>query len=195
MSHRRPDIPTIARGSQPALHAHGIRAAQHQHIPLRPALTTSLDWRPVRWTALGAYTVVLISWSSTYGVPIGHDYVFGWIFIGLACASIGKSWRAIAHMLIDWGPLLLVVIAYDLSRGWADDLGLRVHFTPQLDADKLMFVGHVPTEWLQSHLYHTVFVRGFNHSTVVVRPQPTVPMQWWEVVFDLTYLSHYLTSF
>jgi hypothetical protein len=25
--------------------------------------------------------------------------------------------------------------------------------------------------------------------------EPTVPVQWFEVVFDLTYLSHYLTSF
>jgi hypothetical protein len=154
-----------------------------------------MSWKWVRWTALATYAVVLFKWSSKYGVPIGSQYIFLWAFIGLGCACIGRPWRSILHLFIDWLPLLVVVIAYDFSRGWADNLGMSVHFTPQIDADKLLFFNTVPTEWLQAHLYHTELVRGFSHSVVVVRPVPTVPMQWWEVVFDLTYLSHYLASF
>jgi len=154
-----------------------------------------VSWKWVRWTALITYAIVLFRYSVVYGVPIGSQVIFAWAFVGLACACIGRSWRSILHLLMDWVPLLLVVIVYDLSRGWADDLGMSVHFTPQIDADKLLFFNTVPTEWLQAHLYHTEFVRGISHSVVVIRPQPSVPLQWWEVVFDLTYLSHYLASF
>jgi hypothetical protein len=141
------------------------------------------------------YAAALLWFSIDVGVPIGHDSIFLWIFVGLACASIGKSWRSIWHMLVDWGPFLLVLIAYDLSRGWADDAGFGVHYTPQLDADKIMFLGHVPTEWLQQHLYEPRLVRGLLNGSLVVRPVATAPLHWYEVVFDLTYLSHYLASF
>jgi hypothetical protein len=149
----------------------------------------------VRRIALATYAVVLFMWCDKYGVPIGHDYIFIWVIIGLLCACIGRSWMSIVHLLIDWLPFIAVVIAYDYSRGWADGAGFPVHFTPQIDVDKFLFFGHVPTEWLEHHLYHTNFVLGIsgNHVSAVV--EPTVPVQWFEVVFDLTYLSHYLASF
>ena len=125
--------------------------------------------------------------AGKYGVPIGHDYIFVWIIIGLACASIGRTWKSMLHLLVDWGPFLLVVIAYDLSRGWADSAGFPVHFTPQIDADKVLFFGHVPTEWLERNLYHTDFVVGFSGGHLATAVRPTVPVQWFEVVFDLTY--------
>ena len=102
---------------------------------------------------------------------------------------------SIVHLLVDWGPFLVVVIAYDLSRGWADSAGFPVHFTPQIDVDKVLFFGHVPTEWLQRNLYHTNFVLGFSGGRITTAVRPTVPVQWFEVIFDLTYLSHYLASF
>ena len=71
-----------------------------------------------------------------------------------------------------------------------------MHFTPQIDADKVLFFGHVPTEWLERNLYHTDFVRRLLGWRISRPPSsPTVPVQWFEVVFDLTYLSHYLASF
>jgi hypothetical protein len=149
----------------------------------------------VRRVALIAYAIVLGWWSGKYGVPIGRDYIFTWAFIGLAVASIGKSWRSIRDLIVDWTPFLLVVVAYDFSRGWADDLGISVNYTPQLNADKLLFFGHVPTEWLQLHLYHPALEHGFVHGLPAVRAQPTVPLQWFEVVFDLLYMSHYLAAF
>src|SRR4051794_15620458 len=127
-----------------------------------------LEWKWVRWTALATYAVVLFSWCNQNGIPIGAQYIFLWVLVGLSCACIGRPWRSILHLFMDWLPLLLVVIVYDLSRGWADDLGLGVHFTPQIDADKLLFFNAVPTEWLQAHLYHTVFVRGLSRGVVVL---------------------------
>lgn len=153
-----------------------------------------MSWTVIRRTALAVYAVALLWFSIEIGVPIGRDYIFGWAFIGLACASLGKSWRSIGHMLLDWGPFLLVVLAYDLSRGWADDIGMPVHYTPQLDADRVLF-RVVPTEWLQEHLYHPRLVHGFVRGVPAVRTTATTPMAWYEVVFDLTYLSHYLASF
>jgi hypothetical protein len=162
---------------------------------LTESTETRSPWVTVRWIALATYAVVLVLWCSKYGVPIGHDYIFLWIIIGLACASIGRTRKSFLHLLIDWGPFLLVVIAYDLSRGWADSAGFPVHFTPQIDADKVLFFGHVPTEWLERNLYHTDIVAGFSGGHLAIAVLPSVPVQWFEVVFDLTYLSHYLVSF
>jgi len=153
------------------------------------------SWVAVRRIALVTYAIVLYLWCREYGIPIGHDYVFLWIIIGLACASIGRTWMAVVHLLIDWGPFLAVVIAYDLSRGWADSAGFPVHFTPQIEADRALFFGTVPPVWLQHHLFHTQFVRVFTGGGFVARLQPTTHLHWYEVVFDLTYVSHYLASF
>ena len=70
-----------------------------------------------------------------------------------------------------------------------------MHFTPQIDADKVLFFGQVPTEWLERNLYHTDIVVGLSNGQLATAARPTVPVQWFEVVFDLTYLSHYLASF
>jgi hypothetical protein len=54
----------------------------------------------------------------------------------------------------DWLPVFLAFLCYGLVAKAVPDLGLQVHYTPQIDADKVLGLGHLPTTWLQSHLYH-----------------------------------------
>ena len=54
----------------------------------------------------------------------------------------------------DWLPVFLAFICYGLVAKAVPDLGLQVHYTPQIDADRVLGLGHLPTTWLQSHLYH-----------------------------------------
>jgi hypothetical protein len=54
----------------------------------------------------------------------------------------------------DWLPVFLAFLCYALVAKAVPDLGLQVHYTPQIDADKVLGLGHLPTTWLQSHLYH-----------------------------------------
>ena len=70
--------------------------------------------------------------------------------------------------------IALLLVVYNISRGYADDL-FAPHVTPLIDADRAMFGGHVPTVWLQHQLYHPGRV------------------QWWEVAVSLVYVSHFLT--
>jgi hypothetical protein len=67
-----------------------------------------------------------------------------------------------------------VFLAYDYSRGAADALGFDTLVTPQINVDRLLFAGHVPTVWLQEHLYEPHVIR------------------WWDVVVAITYVTHYV---
>jgi hypothetical protein len=54
----------------------------------------------------------------------------------------------------DWLPVFLAFICYGLVAKAVPDLGLQVHYTPQIDVDRVLGLGQVPTTWLQGHLYH-----------------------------------------
>ena len=129
------------------------------------------------------------------GVPTGREWLTLWILVTLLAAVGGDVavWRR--AVVRDWLPLLAVLFAYDLLRGVANEVGgalfdltawrsnpsnalstARAHLTEPLDADKWMFGGHVPTVWLQEHLYDP----GVAH--------------WWDKVAVPVYLSHFLVS-
>lgn len=51
--------------------------------------------------------------------------------------------------ILDWSPFLFILISYDFLRGFADNIGGRVHFVELIEAEKAIF-GMIPTEKLQS---------------------------------------------
>jgi hypothetical protein len=57
------------------------------------------------------------------------------------------------QMLVRFAPLMAILIVFDAMRGWADKINTSVHYLPQLDVDKWLFHGTVPTVWLQQHLW------------------------------------------
>jgi hypothetical protein len=58
------------------------------------------------------------------------------------------------RFLRDWGLVVLAFVAYGLTARAVPDLGLPVHYTPQIEADRVLGFGSLPTVWLQDHLYH-----------------------------------------
>ena len=134
-------------------------------------------WPQVRRGALVAYFVALIAWSAAYGVPVQRELVIAWVCGALACHSIGRHPREILQIVIDWLPIVLVLCAYDLTRGAADSLGIGVHVHPMIDFDRTLFFGEAPTEWLQARLY-----------------EPGV-VNWWDVAFTLVYTSYFIVPF
>ncbi len=134
------------------------------------------SWAVVRPYALGLYFLALVVWSAHYGIPVQRELVVLWTCGALACASIGRPSREILELLRDWLPLVLVLCAYDLSRGAADSLGIGVHYHPMIDFDRFLF-GETPTEWLQAHLYDPRAVH------------------WWDVLFTLVYTSYFIVPF
>jgi len=101
-----------------------------------------------------------------------------------------RLWRR--AVVRDWLPLLGVLFAYDLLRGVANEVGgylfdlnrylsgpgqtARAHLTEPIAADKALFGGHVPTVWMQEHL----FTAGVAH--------------WYDAVIVPVYLSHFVVS-
>lgn len=134
-------------------------------------------WRAVRWSALVAYFAALVVWSANYGIPVQRELVVVWTCGALACASIGRHPREILRLLADWVPMVIVLAAYDLTRGVADSFGIGVHVHPMIDFDRFAFGGETPSEWLQAHLFSAPGVH------------------WWNVGFTLVYTSYFIVPF
>lgn len=135
------------------------------------------------------------------GFPTGREVITLWLLLTLlaACAGhVGVWMRAVVR---DWLPLLAVLWAYDLLRGVANEIGgalfdlprwcaadtaadcaraghltARAHLTEPISLDSALFGGHVPTVWLQDHL----FTAGTAH--------------WYDALIVPVYLSHFLVS-
>jgi hypothetical protein len=135
------------------------------------------NWRTIRRCALVLYFGVLAAWIDAYGIPAQRELVILWICGALACASLGRHPREIVQLVLDWLPIVVVLSAYDYSRGAADSLGVGVHVHPMIDFDRFVFFGTTPTEWLQARLY---------------TPDGTA---WWDVAFTLVYTSYFIVPF
>jgi membrane-associated phospholipid phosphatase len=134
-------------------------------------------WAQVRRWALGLYLVALVAWSAHYGIPVQRELVIAWVCGALVCASLGRPPRQIGQLVLDWLPIVLVLAAYDFTRGAADTLGIGVHAHPMIDFDRTVFFGETPTEWLQARLY-----------------DPGV-VSWWDVAFSIVYTSYFIVPF
>lgn len=140
------------------------------------AVDMSRRWRFIRRAAFAAYFGTLVWLVLARGVPTGREVLAVIIVTGLALTSVGRSWRATAQVLIDWLPFTAVLILYDQTRGVADRLGIALHESDILDAEKWLFGGTEPTVWLQHHLYHPAHV------------------YWYDALCTLVYTSHFIAT-
>jgi membrane-associated phospholipid phosphatase len=141
---------------------------------------------PSAWVRHRRRIIAMLIWTVVFavgvwflGVPTSDPLIaFGWLWLATIAwrSDLRPAWK---HLLFlrDWLPIALLLVVYNVSRGYADDL-FAPHVWPMIDADKAMFGwftgGQVPTTWLQQHLYH----------------QGVIP--WWLVVVTLIYVSHFL---
>jgi membrane-associated phospholipid phosphatase len=134
-------------------------------------------WATVRRCALILYFGALIVWSARYGIPVQRELVIAWVCGALVCASIGRPPRQVLQLVLDWLPIVVVLGAYDFTRGAADSLGIDVHLHLMIDFDRFVFFGETPTEWLQARLYESGVVN------------------WWDIAFTLIYTSYFIVPF
>jgi hypothetical protein len=149
-----------------------------------PAERDSDDQRPprlspramtiIRWLAVATWAVVVGNWIVRDGLSYDRNTLLLVICIGLIAATIGR--RRSLTVIRDWLPFAAVLVVYDLSRGAATLVGRPTEWHFQLDADRVMFLGHEPTVWLQSHL-----------------KEPYPP--WWETVVSLVYVSFFFAPY
>jgi membrane-associated phospholipid phosphatase len=127
-------------------------------------------WVWVRRAAVSAWAISLVAYTATAGLPVDRRSVLIWTFLGLVAGSVGR--RGPATVLIDFAPLFVLVLIYGYLHGAADGLGMPTQWHAQLDVDKFLFFGHVPTVWLQEHLKYA-------------------SPQWWEAPVALIYVSYF----
>jgi membrane-associated phospholipid phosphatase len=135
-------------------------------------------WAPWRIGALAALGAVFVWQMLTRGVPLERNQWLLWIAAALVVATIGRPDGGVRRVVADFLPLAILLLAYDYSRGLADDLGMPLQMQSLVDAEQTLFGGTIPTVWIQERL-----------------GPYAGPARWWEVPVALVYLSHFVASF
>ena len=130
-------------------------------------------WRSI---ALAGYCGIWIAVLGTHSVPVDKQQIILIVVGALAVTNVGRPTREIARVLFDWLPFAFALLAYDLARGLAHQLDRPVLYTPQIDVEKFIFFGHIPTVVLQTHFYHQ-------------------DIHWWDVIAAVVYISHFIVPF
>jgi hypothetical protein len=122
-------------------------------------LVARLDTAPASQTAAGArvrkgvavlvgcYAVVYVVQGSLHGSLVSP---VGLIMLMIAFALYTNRG---GRFMRDWVPVLVGLLAYAATVSAVPSFGLKVHYWPQIDADRILGFGTLPTTWLQEHLY------------------------------------------
>src|SRR3954454_15301880 len=109
---------------------------------------------PVRRLAAPVvYVAALGTTIAAWGLPVARDQLFLWLGLGMAAFGV-SAWRSWGRMVLDWLPLFGLLVLYDFLRGAVAVAPGRAHVAPQVAVDKAIGLGHIPTVWLQEHLWH-----------------------------------------
>ncbi|WP_375481451.1 phosphatase PAP2 family protein [uncultured Jatrophihabitans sp.] len=139
----------------------------------------AVGWRWIRIGALTVYAGVLLYFTIFRSVPTARLPLACIIVTGLLLTRLGQGWRRLGQVLVDWAPFTAVLLLYDRTRGIADSLGIPLHESDIVHAERWTFGGIDPTVWLQNHLYDSA------HPLVV---------HWYDGLCTLVYTSHFLAT-
>jgi Flp pilus assembly pilin Flp len=132
--------PTAAAGTVRRARA---RAADSAELPGAARVRRALA------LLFAAYAVILTVTAVSHGdFPSAVSML---ILMGAAALWANRG----GAFLRDWVPVLLGLLAYAGAGQFASKLDFRVHYLPQIDMDRLIGFGHLPTVELQH-----VFYRG-----------------------------------
>lgn len=145
----------------PARSRRGLGVLLRPHLAFRELgrRTAELDQAPVSQTVGGtwlrrgasllvaAYAVANQVRTNLHGTLISP---LAFVLLMIAAALyVNRTGR----FLRDWVPVLFGIVAYGVTVMAVPRLGVPVHYAPQIDADRVLGFGTLPTTWLQEHLY------------------------------------------
>jgi hypothetical protein len=133
--------------------------------PFSAPVVARAPWlrRAAVFGAPAAYVVALTAVTISWGLPVARDQLFIWLVAGLAAFSV-PAWRGWGGMLLEWLPVFGLLAAYDYLRGAVSVTAGQAHVVPQIDFDKALFGGQLPTVWLQEHLWHAAQPRWYDYA-------------------------------
>jgi hypothetical protein len=119
---------------------------------------------------VGLYVALLSALMIARGVAITPDVLL--LGLGLAAAVLGRG----RLFLRDWIPFVALFFAYELMRGYADDIGsalTSIHVTDILALERLVHAGLLPTAVLQSAFH------------------PASGVDPWSILATIVYFLHF----
>jgi hypothetical protein len=96
---------------------------------------------------IAGYVIVLSGLMIVSGVSVTPDVLL--IALGLAAVILGRG----RLFIRDWVPFIGLFLAYELMRGYADDINRVVHEADVLGLERWLFGGYLPTQVLQDWLH------------------------------------------
>jgi membrane-associated phospholipid phosphatase len=129
----------------------------------------------VRWRVvlLALYSVAFGIFVVIVGLPAGRDWLVLWLLGALVLASVGQA-RGPGRLIVDFLPLVAVLLVYDLLKGRTHTIAGHVYTYPQIRFDEVLFGGTVPTVRLQ----HWFYTPGSPHV--------------WDYLLTLVYVSYFV---
>jgi len=141
-----------------------------------PATTLEAVLRGGRWGLVVVWLFALVYEFREDGVPLDAQTLLMWVALGLAASCVGRHPKWLLWVVIDIFPFAAVLFVYDRLRGLAHNVGMPTWWHPQIEVDRFLFFGKVPTVWLQEHL-------------------KMADVRWWDVVVCVVYLSYFFVPF
>ena len=112
-----------------------------------------------------AGTAVIVA---TFGLELSSDWLFVWLLLGLLALSLTDVKRWARGVIFDWLPFAGFLLAYDLARGVADNIGIAPHTSTGIDFDRSLFGHTLPTNWLQDRLFDVNVAHWYDYVTFFV---------------------------
>ena len=107
-------------------------------------------------------------------------------FAAASLTSVERVRKLVLGALFDWLPFVLLLALYDLLRGYADGLLYPARWALQIDVDRAVGGGVVPTVWLQQHLWHGPshiawydYATWATYMTFFFTPALLLAVLWW----------------
>ena len=105
---------------------------------------------------------------ATVGLELSSDWLFVWLLLGLLALSLTDVKRWARGVIFDWLPFAGFLLAYDLARGVADNIGIAPHTSTGIDFDRALFGHTLPTNWLQDRLFDVNVAHWYDYVTFFV---------------------------
>ena len=108
-------------------------------------IAVSATARRVRW----GVAALLLCYAATLMLAGGLQLVVG---VLVAIIAVIVATGKLGLFARDWAPLFLMMGVYGAAFEAAARLNRPTWYSPQIDADRFLGFGHIPSVWLQQHL-------------------------------------------
>lgn len=112
--------------------------------------------RAAALVAAVAYLTAMPAYLITHGGWPTPDYLIPPLL--LLAIVVGRGWP----FVFDWGPFLVLILAWQATASIADELGRPVHVRALPAADRWLFDGRLPTVLLQERLWDPTAPRWYD---------------------------------